>query len=333
MNYDKIDVRDFLAALEVEIVSVSGHNALFRCPFHGSDRHPSARMSLVDSRWLCSACHEKGNAVGFLAKLRDMSYDDARYFIRQRYNCGISAALPGEFGKAVRRGLGVGVQVPPERRKPPEWMVEVFMSAWGTPGGLAALEYMESRGFDRRTLDLWQIGFDELSGRVAIPVRDEAGVLVGFKARAVDPVVAPRYLYLGGRRYDFDSFSKSQVVFGLNWIPLESTVILVEGELNVVAISQKTNHLAVSVAGSEFSERQRRLIVERCAEVIVWFDEDDAGDRGSQTVFEALFPYIRVNMVRGSDKDAADISGAEIDDLIDSARPAMSEYVGVHLLD
>jgi DNA primase len=329
MRFDRIDARDFLGALGIDVLGVSGHNLTFRCPWHGADRHPSARMSIRDTRWLCSSCGEKGNAVHFLAKLRNMSYDEAKSHIERRYGLGPAQAI-GELEQEVARNLAPVVHGDVAGVAPSETWIEFFCTSWDADfSGLHALTYMEGRGFDRRILDEWEIGYDPVSRRVAIAVRDVEGHLVGFKARAIYDDQEPRYLILGdspGRqlRYGFDTYHKSHHVYGLQRVPLGSRVVVVEGELNVVAIAQKCPHLhAVGVAGAEFSERQRALIAERCSAVTIYFDADLAGQKGAQKVVETLSPYLLVSVVIGAWKDAAELDGDEIEGLVENAVPGL----------
>src|SRR6201993_1149172 len=325
-----VDARDLLGKLGIEITSVSGHNLLFRCPLHGSDRHPSARMHAQTGVWLCSTCQAKGNAMHFLSRLHGVPYESAKATIESLYGVELLAA-DGDLAKAVRRSLGLDLEPLPGRARPSGLWVSFFVNAWeADENGLRALDYMvEQRGFHLSMLDCFGIGYDPNSGRVAIAVRDKEGNLVGFKARAVDGK-HPRYLVLGDTtkpRYGFHTYSKSEHVYGLNYMPDGARAVLVEGELNVVALAQKTKYLAIGVAGSEFSERQRELIVERCGSVVVYFDDDLAGRRGSKKVAQMLGPYLPVSIVRGARGDAAELDGREIEKLVEGARPALSLLV------
>jgi len=327
VNLDKVDVDEFLRLLEVDVVSHSGVNAVFSCPFGHADNHPSARMNVYTTAWLCSSCGAKGNAAHFLARIRDMEYEEAVRWVCFQFGIG-GHVEPAEFERVVRLNLSGDRVQPMTLVRPDESVVYDYMSAWECDNaGLRALIYMESRGFDRDTLNRWQIGFDPHSRRVAIPVRDVDGCLVGFKGRSIADEQEPRYRVLGDtyysdyRPYGFHTYSKAAHVYALNYIPRDSTVLVVEGELNVVAVAQKTGHFAVGVAGVEFSERQRQLIVERCSEAVVFFDNDSSGVRGTARVAAALMPFMPVSSVWDAPADAADLSGDEIDALVERAAP------------
>jgi DNA primase len=341
---EKIDVDDFLAALGIEVESQSGDNALFCCPFH-RDRHPSARMNVKTTAWLCSVGCGKGNAIHFLAQLREMSFDEARDHIYSRYGIGPGAPID-DLESEVRRNLERGDVIIPERVAPDESWVDYLAIDWEVEEH-PAQQYMIGRGFSPAICQQWQLGFDELSQRVTIPVRDHHFNLVGFKGRAIDPEREPRYLVIGDnnpewRPYGFETYRKSEVVFAMHmaisslWNPNLDRVVLVEGELNAIAMWDRHQVSAVAVAGSEFSETHRRLIAEHFDKVTIYFDDDvyekdgsgrlrdrNPGRLGAAKVASALLPFLDVDVVLGAPDDAAALDSAQVLELLANAQPAM----------
>lgn len=314
MGLDRVVVRDFLEALGIEIDSVSGDNMLFLCPFH-SDRHPSARMNWRTTAWLCSVGCGKGNAIHFLSMLRQMSYEEARDHIYNRYGIGPTAPID-DLESEVLRNLGRGVELTPERVLPDESWVAHFRLDWEVDREHPAHLYMvEQRGFTPAALNRWEIGYDPLTERVAIPVRDVHGKLVGFKGRAICDDQYPRYLILGDagdrERYGFQTYRKSEHVFGLDRCIRDSCwqrcCWVVEGELNAIAMRERFGEFAVAVAGSEFSDRQRELIASCCGVVKIYFDSDTAGSRGTAKVASMLTSFITAYAVIDAPDDAAAI--------------------------
>ena len=322
---------EFLRLLEVDTYGNSGVNVVFSCPFHGDDRHPSARMNHRTTAWLCSACGAKGNAVHFLARLRNIDEEEALSWIRFQFGIadGVADVAPDELGRIVRLNLA-GRELPQMITVPPHesWVSYMVQSLQVDADGLRAFAYMKHRGFTQESIFDWEIGYDSISKRVAIPVRDVDGRLVGFKARAIDSNTYPRYLVLGDTRvfgaryrYGFHPYSKSEHVFDLHRVE-SGAVVVVEGELNAIAVTQKTGLPAVGVAGSEFSKRQRDLIASRCSDVVVFFDDDNAGRRGTAKVARDLIPFVSVRCVWRAPADAAELTGPEIQQLVDDAQPA-----------
>lgn len=330
---ERVDARDFLEALGIEVDSVSGDNLVFLCPFH-HERHPSARMNFKTTAWLCSVGCGKGNAIHFLAQLRGMSFEEARDHIHARYGIGPGAPID-DLELEVRRNLSGAGEVDPARVLPDESWVSYLGIDWEVDREHPAALYMYERGFFASALERWQVGYDPLSRRVSIPVRDVDGQLVGFKGRALGDV-HPRYMILGDpvghpSRYGFHTYRKSEYVFGLDRciqaLAWQRSCWVVEGELNAIAMWERFGQCAVAVAGSEFSDRQRELIATHCDHVVIYFDDDvldhdgklrdrNPGRLGAAKVASALIPSIDVDIVLGVPEDAAAIDRSSFEDLV-----------------
>lgn len=321
-----IDALDFLTALGTRNVSRSGDEISFSCPSanhaHG-DSNPSAGMNARTTLWRCrsAACGLRGDAVTYLTSFHGLNASEAQRVIDERYGGPEIGAEAGGLSAEVDRILSAAEEEP-DRILPSEEWLEIFRVDWfGDP-----IPYMLERGFSPQTLIDWQIGWDPNYRRIAIPIRDENGLLVGFKGRAIDDR-HPRYIAIGdaaGRPefYGFQTYRKSEVVFGLDRAQGDRAVIC-EGEFNALMLHQHGEHGAVGVAGSELSADQAQLIIERFSSAVVYFDADDAGKHGTRTVIEALSPYMPVCVVADAPDDAAAL-GADAVSLIASAIPSLT---------
>lgn len=320
-----VDVADLLGAVGVRNLSRSGSEWSFSCfsEYHAhGDSTPSAGMNATTGLWRCRnpACGLRGNAADFLAALKGYTYSEALRVLQERYGGGEISSAPGALEEEVER-IRQSYTVADILRVPPseDEYLDRFAVHWpmiplGVPQELL---YMYERGFHPRILNDWNIGFDDLSSRITIPIHDDQGKLVGIKGRAWDPEVQPRYIIIGDKtdgfpRYGFNTYMKSMHVFGLNRVETcrgmdLADLFVVEGEINVLAMHQLGWLNAVAVAGAEFSERQRELIVRHADSVCIFFDDDAAGNAGARKVAEMLQPYIPVKIVQGAGFDAADV--------------------------
>jgi DNA primase len=329
---ENVEVPEFLSELGVSTAGVSGHNLLFNCPFH-HDTHPSARMSLRDTRWVCSSGCGGGNAITFLARIKNIPNNEAWDIIKRRWGNGLVEAMGG-LEEAVSRNLAPVVEVSnPHVRPAEEWAAFLAENLWRSEAAEPLAYMTKTRGFTEEALHKWEIGYDFMSQRITIPVRDVDAQLVGFKARSWQDGHEPRYLPLGDMprrepRYGFTPYPKSDFVFGLYRVPKGSPIVIVEGELNVVAIDQKCpKYHAAGLAGVEFSSRQRRLIVEHCSEAILYLDDNRAGRRGTEKVSKLLSPYMGVWVVVGAPGDAAELMAPQIEAEIMDAHPSLFHAV------
>lgn len=330
-----IDVRDLLISTDIKNVSESGGEISFSCPsaehFHG-DRSPSARMNSRTTAWVCHGCGMRGNAITFLAWHKSIPETVARRLLEERYGEGGITAGVGTLEDMVKR-IQNPVIIEEEKRIPPDesWL-DKFLIYWDFPENKPYIKYMLSRGFKPYELDKYEIGYDENSDRITIPIRDHEGNLVGFKGRAWRDNMIPKYMILGDynnqKRYEFQPYQKSKYVFGLNrtygyW---DDNIVVVEGELNVIAMDQHEFH-SVGIAGSEFSQTQCDLMKECCDSIILFLDNDKAGEKGTKKVIEMLSPYMSIKVAQNAPGDAAELDTQTVKELISSAVPALELQV------
>lgn len=329
-----IQCRDLLESTGIKNVSESSGEISFSCPssdhFHG-DTSPSARMNSRTSAWICHGCSARGNAITFLAWHKSIPETVARRLLEERYGGGRISAVVGGLEQEVKRIMNLEVVVEQERIPPAESWLETFRD--GMRDNKQAQDYMINRGFGQQICEEWDIGFDEFSSRITIPIRDHEGKLVGFKGRAWRDNTIPKYMILGDNRnqtrYGFQPYKKSHYVFGLDRYNefMIKQAILVEGELNVIAMDQHKYPEALGIAGSEFSDIQCDLIKSHCDSIVLFLDNDKAGDKGTRKVIEMLSPYMPLKIVQNAPGDAADLDTQTVKDLIDNAQPYLSLQV------
>lgn len=352
LDYFNIDVEDFLECLEIENIQVRGDQVYFSCPFPGHDNGdstPSATMNTDTTAFFCYACREKGNAVHFVTNLLKCSPMQAISMLRQRYQPGGINPDAVRIVDEVKKIL----QAADTEEKPqpvlPESALDRFETDWyavakaltwpNDPADVPEpFQYMQSRGFGPDVLTDWEFGYDPLSGRITFAVRDADGALIGFKARAHDGR-HPKYLVLGDypnrrSRYGWPCYFTSRVLFGANRIQPGSELVVCEGELNAIAVSSRTGRPAVAINGSHFSDRHARILRNLADKVILFLDDDKAGrdavwgwkdSKGIHQpgIVERLKDFMPVSLVPRQEKDAAEMQGGEIEELLSHAESAL----------
>jgi DNA primase len=342
LDLSVVDTEEFLEGLRIRNLSRSDYeNWKFSCPFPGhsnADETASAYMRDDNTAFFCHGCKRHGNAVTFLAEYEGVSFMEARRWIREQWGGVFREPEDGARAEWDRRFSEEEIAEAPRQTYLEESVLDRFDVDWidafcewsQTGSSEGPLGYMFQRGFEPETLLDWQIGYDPGGERFTIPVRDEDGRLVGFKGRAWDPGRKPKYLALGdkpgrGTRFGFPTFEKSLVVFGLHAAHSErGRLIVVEGELNCIAMHQKGWRNVVAIAGSSLSDTQARLIRAHCDEAVIFFDTDAAGraaawgwrdDKGRYHpgAVDAFEPHMRTLVVPDHEGDPAEMEKAEIE--------------------
>src|SRR6185436_15552899 len=86
IDYQKIDVEQFLQELGMRNVKPDGNEIFFSCPFSGhthGDLNPSASMQKLTTKVHCFGCGFNGNALTFLAEYENCSPVKAARYIRE----------------------------------------------------------------------------------------------------------------------------------------------------------------------------------------------------------------------------------------------------------
>lgn len=331
LDLSKVDVEDFLEVMEVENVKKATEEEFnFSCPFSGhqhGDQSPSAYMNVETTAWMCHGCKRAGNAITFLSEKENISFQLATRYLRQEYggaspdpdSHSVTAELERYKEKKQRReGTEESPILDEGKLKPYSCDWDALWHRWqnGVEIPPQYLYMLKERGFHPETLDRWQIGYDPQWDRITIPVRDQSGYLRGFKGRAWNDR-KPKYLVLGGDKFDYPRHQKSHFVFGLyqalDWnfaagsesLNLPEAIIC-EGELNAMALWEMGFENAVAVAGSELSDTQARLLRDYCDSAIIFFDSDEGGWSGTSIVIDALKDFMPLQVVPDHEHDPAE---------------------------
>jgi DNA primase len=134
--------------------------------------------------------------------------------------------------------------------------------------------------------------YDFFRGRLMIPIHNDAGEVVAFSGRLLDPEAkAQKYV----NSAETPVFSKSKILFGLNKtkraIIEAKSAILCEGQIDLMRCWQHGIRNVVAPQGTAFTDNHVRIlkrIVGETGEVIVCFDADRAGQAAAQKAIDLL---------------------------------------------
>ncbi len=152
--------------------------------------------------------------------------------------------------------------------------------------GSALLDFAKTKGFSEKeataaglTARSYRGGLQDMfRGRIMIPLQDAQGRVIGFTARLlVDDPNAPKYI----NTPQTVLYDKSRHVYGLHLakeaIRKNKYVVLVEGNLDVIASHQVGVRQVVATAGTAMTEQHLKALGRFTGDIRLCFDADKAG--------------------------------------------------------
>jgi DNA primase len=129
---------------------------------------------------------------------------------------------------------------------------------------------------------------DKFSDRLMIPIDTADGNIIGFTGRVLPhDTNENRPKYLNSPQSDW--FDKSSLWFRLSKakkaILQEKKVILVEGNMDVIALHGKGYNHALASQGTSFTTRQLEILKRFTKQVLIAFDNDTAGQQAGEKLF------------------------------------------------
>jgi len=308
---ERLNFAEVLQHYGVELkVKGKQHQGFCPLPTHdGKKRSPSFSANLEKSIWQCFGCGQKGNAIDFAILMEGLDPKNGADFrkvalkLRERFLPG--SLTPSSTGKGNTRDTPVTATEPPgETEKDTAEVVVNAALDFELQGLDPKHPYLAGRGFMEEAVAHFGLGFCArglMSGRIAIPIHDQDGKLVGYAGRIVDDQAIdeenPKYKLPPKRDRNgvVHEFQKSRILYGGHRLPPQvDELIVVEGFPSVWWLWQAGYRNVVALMGSACSDAQAKLIVERVSaagRVWVFPDGDDAGTRCAESLLVRLAPH------------------------------------------
>jgi DNA primase len=132
--------------------------------------------------------------------------------------------------------------------------------------------------------------YSRFRNRVMFPISNDAGKIIAFTGRtlATDEKSGPKYL----NSPETPIYSKGKVLFNLNLakeaIRKLDYAILVEGQMDCIAVYSAGSHNVIASSGTAFTELQAKLLGRFSKNVVVNFDPDTAGAKATERTLGLL---------------------------------------------
>ena len=237
----------------------------------GKSKSPSFSVNAAKNVFHCFGCGAKGNIIEFAALMEGWDPKEKASFRK----AAVMLSEKFKDAKAERREL----PPPTGPNKPLRFELN-----------LVDHPYLHERGFAPETIGHFGLGYCRggmMKGRIAIPLHNTDGELIGYAGRAVDERT-PKYRFP-------KSLHKGQFLYNANRLRRDlGLLLIVEGFPSVWWATQCDFPNVVAVMGSSMSKEQGEIVLSLTrpeAKIYVMPDGDSAGAHLAESVFQAIGPH------------------------------------------
>ncbi len=290
------------------------------CPFH-HEKTPSFCIDSAEGFYHCFGCKESGDVISFVQKMESVDFMESV----QRLAQSVNMELP-QFSHNDENII----KVKKEKEKTLAILKETqdfYFKNLYLPTSKKAQDYIKSRGFTKRELDDFAIGYskdwnslvnylkskgfsgeemflagvvwkkegslsyyDFIGERLIFPTFNSFNECVGFSGRALEKTDFAKYK----NTPETQIFKKNQLIFGIHLLKKLKNekglkrIILVEGQIDVIAMHRAGFRETCACMGTALTENHARIIKKFCDEVVVCFDGDEAGQKATLRAIDIL---------------------------------------------
>jgi DNA primase len=285
------------------------------CPFH-TEKTPSFFVMPDKDTFACYGCNKFGDIFAFVQEMENLSFPDAMNFLIDKFNIPIER---DRGAPSFKKDVYVKIN---------EVALKYFMDNLmrGTDEGKQARDYLEQRGIQPGTVELFSLGYaenkwdglydhlrtqscdiekaiqlglliksdtnriyDRFRGRIIFPIFSESGTLIAFGGRTIFDEPG-KYL----NSPDTPLYKKSKHLYGFHLskktIREKKYVVLVEGYFDMISLYQHGVENTAASLGTALTENQVHLLRRFSDSIYIFYDSDQAGIdaavRGIEKMFE-----------------------------------------------
>ncbi len=293
------------------------------CPFH-HEKNSSFTVSEDEGFFYCFGCKESGDVITFVQKYESCDFSEAVAMLAKNANMEVPQFHSDDVEIA-------------EKKKTKERVLQLLEDTYKhyhqniyLPEAKSAQEYIKLRGFTRRELEDFKMGYslnwtelieylrrlgytykemldagviqkktdsslenntenskqkniesyyDVMAGRLVFPIFNAFNECVGFSARVLGQSDYAKYKNTA----ETIVFQKGRVVFGINLVKTLKQqngidkVIIVEGQIDVIAMHKAGFKSTVACMGTALTRENAKELKKLSHNIVLCFDGDEAG--------------------------------------------------------
>lgn len=307
-----LDRTDLTALIDEHVpLKKRGNTYIACCPFH-QEKTPSFNVIPLKGFYHCFGCGVSGNAISFLIDYLKHDFLDAIDLLADK----LSMTVPRERTHVKHSEKSASFYTLLEQ-------VNLFYQKV-LQKDHEAQQYLAQRGISDAAIQRYQIGFappgwqtlyhafpnqhkalletgmliqndkgrlyDRYRQRIMFPIHDRKGRIVGFGGRVINPEDSPKYL----NSPETPIFHKSRELYGLYQAlqTKNNSLLVVEGYMDVVALSEHQIQHAVATLGTATNESNLNVLLRHHKTLYFCFDGDTAGKTAAWRALTNALPLL-----------------------------------------
>ena len=295
------------------------------CPFH-NEKSPSFTVSQDKQFYHCFGCGAHGNAISFMMDYEKLDFVDAIEELASmlhmevpRENTHGQSSKPHVSAEQKRSDYDLMLQT--------SQFYEHQLKRHDNSN--AVIEYLKGRGLSGQTVKKFMIGyapsewdglckhlggtvtqkkqlvdlklasektpgrqFDFFRDRLMFPIRDKRGRVIAFGGRILQGDNGPKYLNSPETRIFHKGFELYGLYEAKQAFKKLTQVMVVEGYMDVVALSEQGIEYAVAALGTATTSEHMQTLFRTTDKVICCYDGDRAGKDAAWRALENALPYL-----------------------------------------
>lgn len=294
-----------------------GRNYWGCCPFH-NEKTPSFSVSEDEGLFYCFGCKESGDVISFIMKYESCDFYEAVKILAK--NAGMQ--IPEYTGDQnlinkkknqerllrLLKEAAIHYQenlLKPEAKIAQDYIktrlfnkkiLEDFKLGYSIDR-YEIINYLKSKGFSiKDMIDAGVVGdkngynYDIYAQRLIFPILNSFGDCVGFSARVLGKSDFAKYI----NTPETQLFKKGKVVYGIDLVKklkqkgLLEQIIIVEGQIDVIAMHKAGFNNTVACMGTALTKENAHELKKLSNNVVLMFDGDFAGQKATYRSLEIL---------------------------------------------
>ena len=330
---DKIDIEQVISS-HINLKR-RGKNLVGLCPFH-NEKTPSFTVYPESRSFYCFGCGAGGDVISFVRRMDNLDYVEAVKAVAQM--AGVPMPEDGYDDTLAKQRMRLleanreaarfyhACLMDPKNKNALDYFLKRGLSintirrfglGYAPDDWRELINHLKSKGFTEHELVLANLArrsdkngranyYDNFRNRVMFPIIDLRGNVIAFGGRVMDDS-KPKYINTS----DTPIYKKSNGVFAMNLAKNnnDNKFILVEGYMDVIALHQAGFTNAIACLGTAFTSEQANLLSRYAEEIIICYDNDEAGKTATARALGVLGKTgLKLRVVRmAGGKDADEI--------------------------